>query len=168
MGWRAWLQLNWDAISPGLPVGGANFAVHKDGANQVIPQNVATLITFDATDWDTTGDFDLLNNRHVPQEAGKYQYTFVLALTIGDLSGQATQRIQFRKNGTIWREGLTELQWSDIDPNEVDGQSLTATAEMNGTTDYMEVWFQHGSNASEAMQGDSTLTWFEGIKVAGA
>jgi hypothetical protein len=131
------------------------FSANKNSTDQSIPATTFTKVVWSAEDWDTESDFDIATNeRHTPTLAGKWRYTGQLTYTAN--SGDRTFATLY-KNGTRYREAITAS-------NGGSGQSHTVmvdfVADMNGSTDYMELWTW--ASAARTLQGDPLGTWFQG------
>lgn len=105
-------------------------SVHKNGTNQTLTANVDTLVTWSTASFDTTSAFNLTNERYTPLVAGKY----LVAASV--YASTATYcEAQIRINGTGQKINAIS--------NASSGECIAAPSailNMNGTTDYIELW----------------------------
>ncbi len=128
-------------------------------ANQSIPATTFTIAQFDDVEIDTTSDFDTINYRWIPSEAGKYfLYT---ALYYENLDKNVDYRTIITKNGTYI---ATDYQVSANVAHDKSGQ-ISIIAEANGTTDYFDVVAYQTSAAAKNIL-DDVGTVFCGFKIA--
>jgi hypothetical protein len=136
------------------------FSVNKNNSgDQSIAASTSTKITFDGAnaEWDTEGDFDDANNRYTPSVAGKYLFTG--HIHISAQTDQATLYVRIRKNGADVK-GLSYLFASGA---EVSGIGGSCEIDMNGTTDYVEVWIWENSGGGNKNVDDAPVTtYFQG------
>jgi len=138
-------------------------------ANQSITNLTATKVQFDTEVFDTDSAYDNATNyRFTPQVAGKY---FVYSTVVGRDALTGTFNIsQFnldlRKNGSTLRLiGSYYNALSLMFPSFVSG-----SVDMNGTTDYLEIFatFRSSNSAATAAYADSQTTYFGAYKLIGA
>ncbi len=104
------------------------FSAHKNGTNQSVTASTLTKVTFSTEDFDTYNNFDTSTSRFTPTVAGKY---FVSARVF--CSGSSTEcHAYINKNGANALYGISR---DSIGVAQVNG-----VIDMNGTTDYLEVW----------------------------
>ena len=123
------------------------FSVNKGGTAQTVPANATTKLTWSNEVFDTNDNF--ANNRFTPTVAGKYIVTASLYCN----SAATWCQIYIYKNGTNIS--------SNFDRTSVDTSvSATIVVDMNGSTDYLEIYGRNGGSTS--ISGDTTLTNFSG------
>lgn len=142
-----------DAQSSASP----SFRAYVSGA-----QNMTTTkakVTFDAETFDTDGDFDSSTNyRHTPQTAGKYLYH--CSLQVQSLTDAKSVLLYIRKNGSDVTQFRTHQSGSDML-----NISVTDIIDMNGSTDYVEIWAQHTDTGSKAITNDTDTSYVTGVLV---
>ncbi len=120
------------------------FSVYRNAAqNNLSP---SSKILFDTKNFDNTIDFDIVtNNRYTPSVAGIYVFTSTIRW--GSVANASDVfHMTIKKNGT------NEIFTRNIDPTGGGtSQILTVVLEMNGSTDYIEVF---GGNVNSASRGD--------------
>ena len=113
-------------------------------ANQSISDNTITKIEFNTEDFDTDNTYDNSTNyRFTPNVSGKY---FVYARGRGQV-GNNTQLKTFEmyvyKNGAVYsRKGVL----FDTNYERYASHTLTNVIDMNGTTDYIEIYGRVDAN----------------------
>jgi hypothetical protein len=128
---------------------GPAFRAHTN-AQQTIPANTFTKITFATESFDTDGCF--ASNRFTPTKAGYYFFQWTL-----DLSGITTRSIQFYLNGADCGNIFFNATTTHTD------MTNTNFIYMNGTTDYMEVYAYCG--ASVVVENGTVDSYFSGFWV---
>lgn len=119
-------------------------------------QNTFTKLTFDQEEYDTANCF--ASSRFTPNVAGYYYI-------IGSVSaGYATQILSVYKNGSEYKRG-TQVASS--------GAYLTlsgaaAYVYLNGSTDYIELYWWQGSSGTQTSGTGQQSTYFQGAMVRGA
>ena len=127
-------------------------------SNTAQTQNTDTKIPYNTEDFDTDDAFDNSSNyRFTPQTAGKY---FVYAKGFADPSNYGNLKscsLQFYKNGSALGYTLYNIMPGDnSSANGGTGATPNARAviDMNGSTDYVEVFFKLNTwNGSGAQVG---------------
>lgn len=149
----------YELMNPRFPIQeNPSFSVHRNGTAQT---NITSTdqIEWTTEDFDTNSDFDNATNfRHTPTVSGKYLYTFNLqwsSVTAGD-----SLNAYLYKNGSNYKGTLMVAETGAGANN----QSVTAIVDMNGTTDYVEVWAQNQARDTSQILGNSAGTWFMGVK----
>ena len=105
--------------------------------------------------FDTNSNFDTTNNRFKPTVAGYYAISATLSLNSSASSFSSTSCAVY-KNGSIYAYGVGN-------PNSLSANSypffpVTAIAYLNGSTDYLEIWF-YSVGTSVFAQSGSTNTF---------
>jgi hypothetical protein len=125
------------------------FRAHTN-AQQTIPANTFTKITFATESFDTDSCF--ASSRFTPTKAGLYFFTWTL-----DLGGIGTRSIQFYLNGSDCGNIFFNATTSHTDMTNSNFIS------MNGTTDYMEVYAY--CSVSTVVENGTVDSYFEGFGV---
>ena len=133
--------------------------VHKNGTGQVVSSGVYTKLTFSTSDFDSMAIFDNANDRITPNVAGKWSFTGLITAAL-----DADTRIiaALRKNGsTAAANNRQAFTWIPI------GSSVNAIIQgffdMNGTTDYVELFVFQENGADRTVNGGQDLTYLEAV-----
>ena len=121
-----------------------------------------TKVNFDTEDFDTNSNYDNATNyRFTPTIAGKYYFYAAAALNAIATGSQFV--ISIRKNGSS-----TGPQQMSIGINGTFLQWVPAagTFDMNGSTDYVEVYLYNGDSSSRSAWGSAGITYFGGHLLA--
>jgi hypothetical protein len=132
-------------------------------ADQTVSDGVTTKVTFDTEIFDTNGYYDNSTNyRFTPLVAGKYFiYSSALVYGTGDLE---SGKIVYYKNGT-------EVRQSWMDPanssNAINQASvvLNAVVDMNGSSDYIEIFTNVQSGVGQILSSDTQGTYFGAYRI---
>ena len=120
-------------------------------ASSMLPsQSTWTKATFNTTSFDTDSDFDTTNYRFVPSKAGKYAVFANIYISYGASNTATTEVLAVRKNNTdvlYYRHSITSGGFNS-------SLALSGVIEMNGTTDYLDVWLF--SNSAVPTTGNGT------------
>ncbi|VAX15358.1 hypothetical protein MNBD_NITROSPINAE04-1961 [hydrothermal vent metagenome] len=137
-----------------------SFSAHKNGASQVgIGSGTWTLVTYPTENYDTANAFDISTSRFSPKVAGKYFITAHITWTSFADLGQAL--ISIYKNGSAYRavtQGSPGTGSISV--------SITSIVDMNGTTDFVEIYAYQESGASRDIDGAEVSTSFAGSKIS--
>jgi hypothetical protein len=136
-----------------VPNSGPAFFVYRS-TNQSTTQNAFTKIQFNAENYDTANCFDSTTNfRFTPNVAGYYQIN--ATVTSQTAAGEGFS--------SIYKNGIEYYQLGRRQPQGV-GVSAGIVIPMNGTTDYLEVFF-YGTAAATGIEGVSAQagTLFSGV-----
>lgn len=118
-------------------VSGPSFFAYKT-ANQTINTATDTKVTFPNESFDSANCFDsVTNHRFTPNVAGRYIVTTNVSVTSG---GAQTQEISIKKNGVVVAT-YSHYGTDQTYPECVD-LPLSAVIDMNGSTDYLEIWVE--------------------------
>jgi hypothetical protein len=117
----------------------------------------ATKVAFNGETWDTDNCFDSTTNfRFTADKAGYYQFnTNVLFDTSGAVG---RNRLWFYKNGVEF----TRIQDMPA-PQAFEVMGGSALIELNGTTDYVEVYVQLGAATTRNVAFGSAATSFDAV-----
>lgn len=126
---------------------------HKNGSGQSgIVTATATLVTFGTEVYDTHGYF--ASNRFTPLIAGKYMVRATLCWA--DLTDNKLGQVNIRKNGSTIFGSQFKKAGTDIFTTQ-----YSAVVELNGSTDYVEIWCYHDLGSDATLRGDVDLTYLQ-------
>ena len=126
---------------------GPAFSAYRATSNQTIAQTTFTKVQFNAELFDTDNCFDSTTNyRFTPNKAGKYQINM-----IGQISSSAAARVIW----TIYKNGTANVRFFDDNTNAGMMCSGAALFDMNGTTDYLEIYVYTGAAATNSIEFSS-------------
>lgn len=133
--------------------------VHKNGTNQLnITPDVATKVTLSNADFDALATFDNTNDRITPNVAGKWRFK-ASAGWVTSLAAGSYVITELRKTGTAFTLGRQTV--GPVAQNPV--YETDAIINMNGTTDYVEVFVTHGHTATATLSGAVERTFLEAM-----
>jgi hypothetical protein len=147
--------------------GGVNTPAFRayQGSTQNISNNSSTKCQLNNEDFDTNNNYDHSTNyRFTPTTSGKY-YVYgqvVVTCSVGNALTYTVGIIQ--KNGS-------EIVRNVCDPNDSQqhnqhGNFLATVVDMNGSSDYLELFAQGNATAGSVQVGDGTTqTWFGAYKI---
>jgi hypothetical protein len=142
-----------------LAVNGPAFSATVS-TNQSISANTATKVAFDTKVFDTNTNFSTANNRFTPTVAGYYQMTFSLYTSTTSFG---IYQLQFYKNGALYKLPIYNV--SGAVPLMMNATTLVY---MNGSSDYLEAYWQgQFANTINGAAG-ATYTEFSGAMVRAA
>lgn len=114
------------------------------GNNQSISNSTFTKVQFNTKTFDTNSNYDATTNyRFTPTVAGYYQCN----VTINTQTSANTTLISIYKNNSSYLSGL------QLPSTVFQVGSMSALIYMNGTTDYLEVFFYGGATTLNAGSG---------------
>tara|TARA_R100000742_G_C4172086_1_gene10015 strand:- start:31 stop:525 length:495 start_codon:yes stop_codon:yes gene_type:complete len=137
-------------------------------STQSVSNATETKVTFNTEIYDTDNCYDNSTNyRFTPTTAGKYFVYATVTIYAGANSAYQYGINYIRKNGS------TDIAVSNMDVrNSNDSRWFAApahtTVDMNGTTDYIEVYGLAGSSSSPVFYGDNVYSTFGAYKIIGA
>lgn len=131
------------------PSGAPAFSAYLD-TSQVIPAVTATKVIFDTKEFDTNNNF--ASNRFTPTVAGYYQFNVSLYMS----GATGITYMYFAKNGTVYKQSPYTTT-----PSAMMGSS--ALIYLNGSTDYVEVYYYSNSGATLGNVAGSPYTYFQGF-----
>lgn len=124
-----------------------------------LTNNTLVKIGFQTETFDTTGDYDNATNyRFTPSVAGKYLIqSNVSVQSLGD-----TNQLQIRiyKNGSSYR--YTKIIGAANDTHSI---TISDIIDMNGSTDYVEIFAFQDSGGDKSLFTSLNATWFSGSKI---
>jgi hypothetical protein len=133
------------------------FSAHKNATNQTIPTDIWTKLTWNAEEFDTNGDFDLVNGVFTPTVAGKY--LLIAIATLQFPVDQAIMRLCIYKNGSSHVYGVV----NGFSGTNWQGTIVSGIVDANGTTDYFEVYAKHTCGVDKDIDGASA--YFMGCRI---
>ncbi len=122
----------------GLVTNTPAFEAYLGGSGgQAVSDNTVTLVQANTEVYDTASAYDTSTYRFTPQTAGKYKvYGSVLAET-GSSSNLNENYLYIKKNGS----NITEYEKNFAsNPIRIDLISVNAVVDMNGSSDYLELY----------------------------
>ena len=131
------------------------------GATQTISTASGTKLNFNTESYDTGSNYDTSNYRFLPTTAGKYLITASVRL-----SGAVTitnVQLYIYKNGSMYNRNTQGFN-GDSSPMITN----TDTIEMNGSSDYIEMYFYHNQGSNLDISGSVSNTYFNGFRIIGA
>jgi len=143
--------------------GTPTFKVTSSGT-QAVTANTLTKITNWTTSsgWDTSSSFDFTNKRYTPNVAGYYQVnTCIPSGQAGTATNGANTTVSLYLNGGFY---ASMTSWNNGGAND-QYQLGSAIVYMNGSTDYIEVYFTCSSNVNV---NSGVATRFEAFLARGA
>lgn len=129
-------------------------------ASQSIPNTTVTKVAFNAEDFDFNGFYDSLTNyRFQPTIAGYYQINFTVYFPTGTIGVKAF----LSKNGVAIRNADAVLNSTTYTMVQI-----STIVQMNGSTEYLEVFVQQISGAAMSIVGSGSngYTNFSGALIA--
>ena len=144
-------------LRPSLDTGVPNvgFAVKKNSDVQTLSANTWTKITFDTEIFDTNSNF--ASSRFTPTVAGQYYFCADLH-HYNSASGATTIRnTALYKNGSVHTH---TLRTENSAPGYTIKVEVSAIIEMNGTTDYVEVYARGTFSSGTYTIADDTNNGF--------
>ena len=133
-----------------------------NNSSQSIPTDVQTKLTFDTEDWDTNNNFT--SSRFTPTVAGYYQISG--SVRISNV-GTGERMITIWKNGTEYVRAFNDKGSAAVGDSWFQ-MSISQPVYMNGSTDYVELYMQHGAGTNQSTTAGRAFTNFSGIMVRGA
>jgi hypothetical protein len=128
--------------------------------NQSISASTATKVAFDTKTFDTNTNFSTANNRFTPTVAGYYQAT--ISIYTGT-SSVGVYQLFFYKNGALYK--LPSYNTAPAAPIMVNATTLVY---MNGSTDYLEAYWQSQNASTISGAAGTAYTEFSGAMVRAA
>jgi len=135
------------------------FQVTASDTDQSISATTQTKVEWETVLLDTGGYWDATNHRYTPQVAGWYMFSTAIRAQL--LNIHEYVRIYIRKNGAD--DYYTQFQTNN---DEIIGgtyQGPTVMHQLNGTTDYVEVFFY--TDEATTIHENADASWFNGFLV---
>ena len=139
-----------------------SFSVHKNGSDQSYTAGSGWVkVTFGSELFDAANAFNTTNSRFQPNIAGKYLLSAMVTLYTLTSIGSPCYIALF-KNGTVTHYGSNTF----IPINGADNRlGISPVVEMNGSTDYYEIFVYTAASSDSAIKGETQNTWFTGCRV---
>lgn len=138
---------------------GGSFMAY-DTANQVVVAGVTTLLGFSAVDFSVGAWFNGATDRFTPLSAGKYQVSGYVTFDVAGAGG-AAGFLEIQKNGVSI--GRSQTFYNGL--NQTSGFFIGQPVEMNGTTDYLELYVNTGASGATTLLKTSRRAGFGAIKI---
>lgn len=145
-------------------INGPAFAAYAQNILQTVPTDVQTKVLFQLEEFDTANCYS--NSRFTPNVEGYYQLN--AEVRFDGTSGTGEMMIILYKNGGEYKRG-TNQSGTQIAANFW-AMQVSSIAYANGTTDYFEIYVQHGAGADRTVTAvnNPAITWFNGCMLRGA
>lgn len=138
----------------GVPINGPTFSAYQSSA-QIVSNLVETKITFDVEEFDTASCF--ASSRFTPSVAGYYQVN--ACVTAAAATNNAGGWTLIRKNGGTVKAGGSG---TGVSGQMYGGAAVNALVYMNGSTDYVEIYFYGaGQAATFGLAANAHSTYFQ-------
>lgn len=124
-------------------------------ATQSVATATWTKVAAAVEGWDTAGEYDTSTYRHTPTRAGKWLYHGVVG--IPSTTGRNVAAIY--KGGSAAIKGVMSQAGAGVDAS----QTVADVLDMNGTTDYAELYVRHEAGVSRNLDQGTALTAFSGV-----
>jgi len=147
---------------------GPAFSAYQSTQQPTLTANVGTLILFQTEEWDTGGCFNntastvTLNGVSAPQYsfapnvAGYYQVSGGVAVA----SSNVYMIVNIYKNGSLYK------RYTNTNPAVVSSVNGSILVNLNGTSDYVQLYCQQGGN--QQLVNTSDVTYFQAAMVRSA
>lgn len=138
-------------LSLGDLVRGHGARVYRDAA-QVIATATDTKVEFNAETYDLSTEFDSTTNyRFTPTSAGRYLVQTTIAFD--DVIGHSKEwYVTIKKNGVVHARSLSYVR----DETSKIPMTLPDIVDMDGSTDYIEVFIYHEHGSNRNLDGEAT------------
>lgn len=123
-----------------------------------VPTATYTLVPLNNKVRDTNNDFNSSIYRHQPTVAGTYLYYGATGINTGTTACQVQSGIY--KNG-----GVEVLNVNNATATGFITVPVTAILEMNGTTDYVELYCYHLAGVAKPLVGIATCNYLQGVLI---
>lgn len=146
------------AMSGGSRIG---FRADLNGVNQPFSANTLTLIAMtlgSAQAFNTAGSFDPVTHRFKPTVPGLYQIN--AQLHYWSMDAGASGNAMIFKNGALYSNGISKAYGGG------EAVQVSDIIQMNGTTDYLELYGNYTSGTSNYVNGAAQASWFSAAYIA--
>jgi hypothetical protein len=152
----------------GAAVGGTNTPAFEAylSSNQSISTSTITKVQCNTEVFDTASAYDNSSNyRFTPQTSGKYFFYSVMEMTSSSNNDLQDVRSYFYKNGSLYKSAKFDNNDSTREANMV--ITLTAVIDMNGSSDYVELFsfIEPNSGTARISGGSDKQTNFGAYKI---
>ena len=134
-----------------------SFRAYKSGAAQALTTTTFTKIVLETEDYDVGGYFDNATNyRYTPGVAGKY--IFVASCLFNSLGDQVNRIV------SVYKNGAEAARFIGAKTSGTDSTNTGAVyiVQMNGSTDYVELYGYHEHGSNRNVDAGSPYTYFSG------
>lgn len=133
----------------------------KAGGAQSVAHNVTTKVQFPTETYDLKGWYDNATNyRYTPLEAGKYLIAAMVEFNgVGGQSFSSTVIDVYKNGSQAYRSGTNSSVTSASS-----FPSIAVIVDMNGTTDYVEIYVGQ-TNSASGSRTLSSLSFFQAIRI---
>ncbi len=140
-------------LVPAWDNGPQAFNIYMTGTSPTYANSTWAIVPVNTTDFDTTGAFDTSTYQFKPTVAGYYLFNGYAAIPgasayLADLA--------LYKNGAIHNGGPLASGFSC---------GITAIVYMNGSTDYIEMWYRQLSGSSQSLATGIQNTYLQGALI---
>ena len=135
-------------------------------SNQSISTSTITKVQCNTEVFDTASAYDNSSNyRFTPQTSGKYFFYSVMEMTSSSNNDLQDVRSYFYKNGSVYKLAKFDNNDSTREANMV--ITLTAVIDMNGSSDYVELFsfIEPNSGTARISGGSNKQTNFGAYKI---
>lgn len=134
------------------------FEAYRGGTDQAVANTTFTKAEYNTEQYDPDSVYDLATFRYQPNVAG--QYLLNAAVKWLDVTDQGQFLVAIYRNGAEIKRGHNTASGASTS-----GAHVSATLQMNGTSDYLEVFVWHSFGVSKNVQVGQGLNWFHGMRV---
>ena len=156
------LNVNQVQVGGKKAVNGPAFSVYRT-STQTIPTDVLTLLEWTTEEYDTASC--MTSTRFTPNVEGYYSLVGSVRFD-GDI-GTGERMISIKKNGAEYRRGMNAQGSASVGTNWFQ-MEVSCQVYANGTTDYFELFVQHGAGANRNTTAGQPFTAFQGCMLRGA
>jgi len=144
-----------------------SFSVNLGGASQLNITNPDKIL-WGTKVFDTNGDYDNTSNyRFTPTVAGKYLLTATVTFT--DVANLDQLSIFMYKNGAEYKskhKSTRNTQIDGISATAGDTLTISVVVDVNGSTDYFEIFASNLQRNTSTVFGTDTTTYWTGCRIA--
>lgn len=138
------------------------FRAFRSGT-QALASGAAAKVQLNAETFDTNSNFDSTTNfRFTPTVAGKYQINAGLTIVFSTGDTTTDWAIYIYKNGSVY----AQIELHNILASTTNALSISDIVDMNGSTDFIEMFAAQVSGGSRNISGATNLTWMSGVRVS--
>lgn len=139
----------------GLPMTPVSFSAHKNGVDQTgITSGAFTKITFNTVEWDKGNGYDSSTSKFQPSIAGVYAVS--ATVDVEGVTDTKYAQVLIYKNGVVYKAGILFAPGTAWIP-----ASVSCFVQLNGTTDYIEIYVYQNTGSSQSVYGGSDATFFQ-------
>lgn len=135
------------------------FRAHMNGTDQSLSVQTATLVNLVTTSINVGGCFDTTTKKFQPTIAGYYQVS--ATISYGSLGSDPLAYFMITKNGSV-TQSQANFGGSSTGAGSAAGTDIV---EMNGTTDYLQLFAYYRGSAGGQIVGHPYLTWFAATRL---